>query len=200
MNHPRRRYAATAAITLALALGASACGGGSSTPSGGASSSAPPDQTVATQVTYGTVTGKLNQARRARLAHAIGRLVDGWWDAAYLGGTYPRPASSFKSAFPGFTTEAAAEAAKKPGLMTNADISGKVDGVQAIRRVVALDPLVVKGRPVGLTARVWLAFHTTGQDTGKEVVSGSLTITPEKGQWRVFAFDITKKQTRGGAK
>lgn len=188
-----------AAATLAIALGAAACGGGA-TPSGDASSSAPPDRAVATQVTYGTVTGKLDQARRTRLAHAIGRLVDGWWDAAYLGGTYPRDASSFKDAFPGFTTEAAAEAAKKPGLMTNADIAGKVDGLEAIRRVVALDPLVVKGRPVGLTARVWLAFHTTGQLTGKEVVSGSLSITPEKGQWRVFAFDITKQQTRGGAK
>ena len=31
----------------------------------------------------------------------VGKVVDRWWDAAYLGGGYPR--SSFPSAFPGFT-------------------------------------------------------------------------------------------------
>lgn len=201
MLHPGRRYAAAATTALVLALGATGCGGGS--PSSAPSSSAPPapaQQAVATQVKYGAVTGRLSKQRRARLAQAVTVVVERWWDAAYLGGAYPRAASSFKDAFPGFTTAAAADAARKPGMMTNADLSAKVDGVEPLRKVIALDPLAVKGRPVGVTARVLLTFRTTGQHAGKEVVLGSLSLTPEKGKWRVFAFDITKRQTRGGGK
>ena len=56
---------------------------------------------VPTRTTIHRVYGRLPDARRKVVRRQVGKVVDRWWEAAYLGGTYPR--SSFPSAFPGFT-------------------------------------------------------------------------------------------------
>ena len=63
------------------------------------------------------VHGRLPDTRRKAVRTQVGAVVDRWWDAAYLGGTYPR--SSFPSAFPGFTDGAEQRARADKALLTN---------------------------------------------------------------------------------
>ena len=56
---------------------------------------------VPTRTKIHRVYGRLPDARRKVVRTQVGKVVDRWWDAAYLGGSYPR--SSFPAAFPGFT-------------------------------------------------------------------------------------------------
>ncbi|HEU5038992.1 MAG TPA: hypothetical protein VFT70_18435 [Nocardioides sp.] len=148
------------------------------------------DRSVETQVSYGTVTGKLSEEARQRLADRVREVVDGWLDAAYVGGDYPR--RDFSDAWPGFTVGAQEEAHADRALMSNEDIGDRIDGVAPHKRLVRLDVLAVEQHPVGVTAHVFLGFGTTG-DLEKEVrVKGRLFLTPTDGGWKVFGYDMTK--------
>jgi len=195
MTRPTTRAAGTAATLLVLALVAGGCQDDaepSADPTPSASTSvAPPAKTA---VTYGRVTGKLPTADRKRLAAKVGAVVDGWMDAAYVGGDYPR--RGFSDAWPGFTPGARDEARHDRALMSNADIGRRVDTVDATRRRVRIDALAVRKRPVGVTAHVLLDFATTGKVKRKVRVQGRLYLTHRDGGWRVFGYDVTK----GGAR
>lgn len=186
---PRRRRAAAGAAALTGALLLAACTGGGTTEEGGASPSGPSSapEEVVTQTTVAALTGRLDQAAQDQLAAAVTDVVDGWLDQAYLG-EFPR--TDFGPAFAGFTPGAAALAQQQPDLMTSAAIAGQIEQAEATAREVALDVLAVKGQPVGVMARVNLAFETTGTLAGPQQVTGTLDLTPVDGQWRVFGFDI----------
>lgn len=190
------------AVLLVLALGSGACSGADepaepvARPSA-TSSSAPtpePPAPLVSRVTVSKVTGKLSGQRRRQLAKAVGAVVDGWWDAAYVGGEYPR--RDFKNAFPGFTKGAKAVAHRDRRLMTNLDIGARVEQVTATRRRVRVDALAVRGRPVGATARVILGFKTAGEVHRRVEVRGRLLLTRSEGRWRVFGYDLTKGRAR----
>lgn len=198
----RRRGAALATALVLAAGGALAgCGGddhdhnSSPTPSGSSTTTV---RAVPTHVRVAHVQGKLPKPARKRVTKRVGKTVDAWFEAAYLGGDYPRGAATFKHAFPGFTPPAVATARKRLGIMSNATIATRVDAVQPVTRLVALDVLAVKGRAVGVTARVKLVFRTTGKLVSRQVVRGQLDLTPFKGKWRVFAFDVTKHRPEQG--
>jgi hypothetical protein len=70
-----------------------------------------------TKVGIHQVHGRLPVARRKVVRRQVGAVVDRWWEAAYLGGTYPR--SSFPAAFPGFTAAAEQRARADKALLTN---------------------------------------------------------------------------------
>ena len=70
----------------------------------------PPLETTAT---LGKVTGKLPKAKRSKVRKQVARAVDGWIDAAYVGGDYPR--NDFATAWPGFTTGAKVDAEGRQG-------------------------------------------------------------------------------------
>jgi hypothetical protein len=180
---------------LVVAIGAGACsgGGGSVAAPGDGGSSAPTaatERTVSTRVSFGSLTGKLPPDARQRLSDQIGDVVDGWIDAAYVGGDYPR--RDFSDAWPGFTAGAQAEAHQDRALMSNEDIGDRIDGVEPYKSVVKLDVLAVKQHAVGVTARVYLGFGTTG-DLEREVrVKGRLFLTHTERGWHVFGYDVTK--------
>ena len=182
------------AILLVLALSTSACTGDSGDPAPAeptttASGPAP----LATRTTLGKTTGKLSTAEKRRLKRAVGKAVDGWWDAAYVGGDYPR--SNFKTAFPGFTRGARSDARSDKALMSNHDIGERIESVEATRRRLRIDALVVDGRAVSATARVILTFTTTG-DVSKDIeVRGRLFLSRADG-WRIFGYDMTKGAAR----
>ena len=190
------------AVLLVLALGSGACSGGddpAETPAGpatGAEASTAPEtpSPLVSRVTVSKVTGKLSASRRKQLARAVGAAVDGWWDAAYIGGEYPR--HDFKDAFPTFTKGAAAVAHRDRRLMTNLDIGSQVEQVTATRRRIRVDALAVRGRPVGATARVILGFRTAGDVRRKLEVRGRLLLTRTDGRWQVFGYDLTKGAAR----
>jgi hypothetical protein len=199
MSRRVRRTAATGALALTLGLGAGACSGaddpvepaaGSPTGSPSGSPSPAAERTLATTVSYGEVTGRMDRPTRQRLERQVQAVVDGWTEAAYLGGDYPRRA--FADVWPGFTRGAQDQARHDRALMSNQDIGERIDGVTARRNALVLDALAVRGRPVAVTARVRLGFRTSGDLERTVRVTGRLFLTRTDGQWKVFGYDVTK--------
>lgn len=187
------------AVLLALALGAGACSGHEDQPAPSVEPSATPSPSavappLATTVSVSKITGRLSAPRRRRLQVEVGEVVDRWWDAAYVGGDYPR--RDFGDAFPGFTGGADTEARGDRSLLTNATIGDRIDEVTATLRRVRVDALAVRGRAVGVTARLRLDFRTRGQIEKKFQVRGRLLLTRMDGRWRVFGYDVTKGAVR----
>ncbi|MBB6629186.1 hypothetical protein H5V45_17800 [Nocardioides sp. KIGAM211] len=197
MRTPARTGAPVAAVLLVLALLAGACSGddggdgpgaeASATATGSAAADEPAP--ITTTASLGVLTGKLGRKDRARFTKAVTRVVDDWIDAAYLDGDYPR--GDFRASFPHFTTGARAEALRERDLMTNQDVGRRIDGVTATRRVLHIDALVVRHRPVGATARFVLRLRTTGDLERRIEVAGRLFLTQHHG-WRIFGYDVHK--------
>lgn len=198
MSQPTRRISGALVGLLFLAVLAGGCDGDdeldSMAPTGSASGGAAADAPVRTTVAFGSVTGKLPRAARDRLARRVQKVVDGWIDAAYLGGDYPR--TNFTRSWRGFTAGARAEAKHDGDLMSNRDLGKRIDGVEATRRLLRLDVLAVRQRPVGVTAHVQLRFRTTGSASKKVQVSGRLLLSPGKHGWQVFGYDVAKGDAR----
>ena len=140
------------------------------------------------------VHGRLPDARRKAVRKQVGAVVDRWWDAAFLGGAYPR--SSFPSAFPGFTASAEKLARDDKAVMTNQTRGPHVDSVTATHRSVSLDILATGKRARTVTAHVVLKFDSTGDKAGRTTVSGRLFLTRTRGAWRIFGYDVAKGSTR----
>ena len=148
-------------------------------------------QPVTTRGEVAHVYGRLPKQRRAAVRRKVTALVDAWWEAAYLGGDYPR--ATFPDAFPGFTRGAEARARGDKLLMTNRDIGQRTDSVAARHRHVAMDVLAVKGVARSVTARFVLRFRTAGDETSHRVqVRGRLFLTRRHGDWRIFGYDVSK--------
>ena len=56
-------------------------------------------------------------------------MVDGWFDAAFVGGDWPR--SDLDQAYPHFSAGAARDAERDAGLMSNARYGERLDSVEA---------------------------------------------------------------------
>ena len=193
---PRPALAAVA-LLLFVSLGASGCSGDEEAPSGESSSSAPPLPTedpsefqIQTHTTSGQVVGRLSKADRKRLPDKITDVVQRWFNAAYVGGDYPR--KSFGDSFPGFTPGARQEAARDRGLLTNKTIGARIDGVTPTRSRLILDVLTVRKRPVAVTARFRLGFKTEGPARVYRV-QGSLRLTHRESGWKIFAYRVSKE-------
>jgi hypothetical protein len=143
-----------------------------------------------TRTTIHRVFGRLPDARRKTVRQQVGAVVDRWWEAAYLGGPYPR--GTFPSAFPGFTDAAEGRARADKVLLTNRTLGPRIDSVTARRRSVVLDILAAGGQARTVTAHVLLRFDTTGRRAGTTTVRGRLFLTRKRGAWRIFGYDIAK--------
>jgi hypothetical protein len=190
----RRSWAFAAVVAVALAT--SGCSGSDSDePRTAASSSAPAAATatapaVTTQVGWGRLVGRIPATRRHRLAADVRQVVDGWIDAAYLAGDYPR--TDFSGSWPGFTRGAALDARRDADLTSNHDIGASIDGVQPQTRALTLDVVSARRRPVGVTAHVALRFATTGARPETVQVAGRLFLTPTGQGWQIFGYDVRK--------
>lgn len=181
--HSTRRIGAV--LSAALAVGAAGCSGDDDKGQKPADPGAPAQ--VTTQATVAALTGKLRPDVQEQLTAAVTKMVDDWFDAAFLG-DFPR--SDYDPAFAAFTEGAATKARADLALVSAVAIADRIDHAEATGRAVGLDVLAVKGRPVGVTANVDLTFETTGALAGPQRVTGSLDLTPVDGQWKVFGFDI----------
>jgi hypothetical protein len=200
-RHSRALAEAGVLLVLALAVTLAACSGDSDGPSADPCESDPgssetagttvaPAPPVETEATMGKVTGQLPPEKRSKVRQQVAHAVDAWFDAAYVGGDYPR--DDFADAWPGFTTGAQAEARGDKALMSNQDIGADIAGVEATAREVTVDVLAVKGKPSGATARFVLKFRTDGDVRRKVEVRGRLFLTPESDGWHIFGYDVTK--------
>jgi hypothetical protein len=154
-----------------------------------------PGRTAAVEVPIvvrpGVLAGTLAPRARRAVAAEVGKVVDAWFEAAYLGGDYPR--RDFSDAFHGFTHGAARLARRDRAQMSNATIGARVDEVVPVRRTVRVDLLSPRRRAVGATARFRLEFTTAGDLARRVVVNGRLALTRTKaGAWRVFAYDVRR--------
>ncbi|WP_323794136.1 hypothetical protein [Nocardioides sp.] len=206
----RRRRASgrrAAAASLAAGVLVSAlvgCSAGESLSSSetveAAPTTTPEPAPLATVSVIGRVDGALAKSDRGPLRIRVTSAVDRWIDAAYSG-DYPR--SDFSNAFASFTKEARGRARQDAALLSNSGIGPRLETVVPVQRRVVLDVLAVKGRAVGVTAKVRLAFDLTGpltdDRTRTDLVTGSLFLTFDKSGgaagWRAFGYDLTRKES-----
>jgi hypothetical protein len=151
--------------------------------------STPAERTVATKATVGRVTGKLGKDQRKKVKTDVAKVVDRFFDNAYLG-EFPR--KSFDQAYADFTSGARADAKRDKDLLSNAEIADRIDQATGSKRRVALDVLAVKGKAYGVTARFTLDFATTGELERTERVKGYLLLDREGDGWQVFGYDVIR--------
>jgi hypothetical protein len=191
-TRPALRRAALAATATTMLLALSACSddagdepGGEGGSSSGAQPGPPP---LPTHTTMGVVSGKLSDDARARIKKKIAVVVDDWFDAAYVGGDWPRSGNTY----PHFSARAAADAKRDAGLMSNAREGKRLDSVEATKRRLRIDVLAVRHRAVGVTARFVLGMQLSGEVNRDERVAGSLFLTWQDGGWQVFGYDVQR--------
>ena len=197
-----RRSELLVVAILSAALSVAACSGDDSDPaatppSDGGGASTATDNTpapVQTTSTMGRVRGQLPQGKRSKVREQVAHAVDAWFDAAYVGGDYPR--TDFSDSWPGFTTGAKADAEDDKALMSNFASGRVISSVEALTRKVSVDVLAVQGHARGATARFVLKFRTVGDVKDDDVehkteVRGRLFLTPSPDGWRIFGYDVT---------
>ena len=195
-----RTSTVTALLVLALATGGCTgddSGDDASDPSSSPGTGQAAPREVKIRARVGTLAGELPRKRRKVVARDVGRVVDRWFEAAYLGGDYPR--KGFKDGWPGFTAGANAMARHDRRLTSNAQLSERIDGVQAISKLVKVDVFSPKKKPAGATARFRLVFRTSGNAERRVLVTGRLLLTKVKEKWKVFGFDVKKSAAPVGA-
>ena len=184
-------------LVLALAVTLAACSGDPSEPSADpgdgdpAASGATDASAVATNAMLGKVRGQLPQGKRSKVREQVAHAVDAWFDAAYVGGDYPR--NDFSDSWPGFTTGAKADAQDDKMLMSNfasgaGHLRGRGHHPQGLRRRACRPG----PRASGATARFVLKFRTDGDVQRKVEVRGRLFLTPGAEGWRIFGYDVAK--------
>lgn len=180
------KRAAAAVIGLLMSVSAlSACSGDDEPDSPGPGGSDSGEQSsVATTTKVSEITGTLPKKERQRVASAVTRVVDGWWDRAYLSD------DDTDNPYPGFTPGAARLAARDADIMTGADLAGG-DPLTATRRRVTLDVLATGKRAVGVTAAVLLVLETAGDDGQRFVVRGTVELERDKADWRIFGYRMS---------
>ena len=154
---------------------------------------------VPMQVRVTRVSGTLRKAPQGSLERKVGRAISSYFDAAYLGGEYPR--SDFDNAFATFSEGAARQARGDRGLLTNADLGKSLAGVTAKRKDARLSVLAPKNVAAGVTARIRLVFvadSEEAQDT-RVTISGRLLLTRMKsGRWHIFGYDVARSAVPAG--
>lgn len=174
-------------VALLLLAAATACSGGeeeAATPE-----ATPTVEPMSTTLNTGEVAGKLGAPRVEEAVGQVGEVVDGWLDAAFAGGEWPREVTD---AYGGFTARAAEKAAADGELTSAAGFSQQVEAVEVTRRVVAVDLAAPGGKLAGATARVKLDLETTGEVERTVRVRGRLFLTPGADGWKIFGYNLTQ--------
>jgi hypothetical protein len=193
MKLASRPALAAVSMLLCLSLGATACSDDSQGGDAGSQplpSGDPSTFAIETTTTMGQVVGRLPKHDRKRLSESITPVVQRWFNAAYVGGDYPR--NDFSDAFPGFTAGARTEARHDLELMSNDSIGMRISGVTPKASEIALDVLAVRKKAVAVTARFRLAFKTQGDLERRVGVRGRLLLTRAKPGWRIFAYHVAR--------
>lgn len=197
MKLATRPALAAASMLMCLSLGTTACSDDGGGDGGGDTSSQPPLPSgqpntfqIETTTKLGRVVGRLPKQKQKRLPHAITPVVQRWFDAAFVGGDYPR--KNFRGAFPGFTPGARADALHDIKLMSNDDIGERISGVTPKVSQIWLDVLAVRTHAVAVTARFHLAFKTQGAVDRRVGVHGQVLLSRAKQGWRIFAYHVAK--------
>lgn len=205
MTSPRvrpRQRAAAGLLGVVLLTGTAGCVSGaddpqpSPSPVPGASTGTAPTldaKPVPMAVRVTRVSGRLTRSGRAPLERSIGRTIGGYWDAAYLGGRYPR--GDFGTAFAGFTGGAEQRARHDRGFLTNSGLGRSTDNVAPKEKSAWLSVLAPNGVAAGVSARVRLVY-VAERDRWRDqrvTVTGRLLLTrKQSGGWQIFGYDVSR--------
>jgi hypothetical protein len=189
VTRPGGRSALVSAVAVLLLVGAAGCDSGDDV--GGAPHASSPSHAadvpaVATQTTIERGEG-MNAAHQAKVIDGVNAVIDPWFDKAFLG-DFPR--NDFGAAFAGFSEGAAQDAQLDLDLLSNSGISDRIQSATATNRRVRLDVFAPQGRPRGVTANFVLDFTTKGDLAESLRVHGALYIAKDKGEWKVFGYDV----------
>jgi hypothetical protein len=149
------------------------------------------------------VAGKLKQSDRTALEHNVGKVVSGYFNAAYLGGDYPR--SDFGKAFRAFSKGAAQRARHDKDLLSNAALGSTTQSVTAKKATAYLSVLAPNKVAAGVDARITLVYVADrGDKPAQQVqVTGRLMLTRKKsGGWQIFGYHVARSAsapTDGGS-
>jgi len=190
--------ATVASVVLAASLhGCSSSSGDAPAPG----ESGTPESTEATvadlrvRAKVSRVQGQLSQRRQRKLTDNLEHVLRGYLVAAYLHG---RAGDGYRGSFPPFTKDARELAVRDAAITSDAAYAGadevRPSGAAAFLSVVAPD-----GRPVGITARVFLDLDVTEKDRTRRLsLTGRLLLTPEDGRWRIFGYDLSLEPAARG--
>lgn len=149
------------------------------------------------------VSGKLKDSQRQALEHNVGKAITGYFNAAYLGGDYPR--SDFGNAFKTFSKGAARKARHDKGLLTNASLGSSTESVTPKTTAAYLSVLAPNKVAAGVDARIILVYVADrGDKPAQQVqVTGRLMLTRKKsGGWQIFGYHVARSAsaaTDGGS-
>lgn len=202
---PARGRASVAGALCAVLVLAAGCTGGSddadapkpsSSPVPSASTGAAPTleaRPVPLTVRVTRVAGRLDKKARASLERNIGRTLDRYLDAAYLGGDYPR--RDFDDAFAAFSRPAARTARHDRGFLTNAALAGSTTAVLPKQKKAWLSVLAPNRVAAGVTARIRLVYVDVREAADQRVtVDGRLLLTRKNsGGWHIFGYDVSRR-------
>ncbi len=208
------RGVAVLAATVLLAGTAAGCTGDSASregpgePQAAGSAPAAPQSTatleprpVPARVRVTRVAGTLGARDREVLAARVGAVVTGYFQDAFLGGSYPR--RSFRDAFATFSPEVRRQAVRARGLLTNQRLGATTTSVVARRQNAALSVLAPNEVAAGVTARVHLEYLAERGERGDRTVTvaGRLLLTRKpSGGWMIFGYDLSRSvRAEGGA-
>ncbi len=196
---PLRRVAVLVVVGLLAVLAAGCSSGGSddadpAAPTESVTATDPAAAPLATNATVRTVTGgRLPPKARTVLRDRVTARVDAWFEAAYLGGDYPR--TDFDDAFEVFTPAARVRALEDRNLMSNKGVGTTTYAVRALARRVTIDALAVRGRVSAVTVKFRLGLARAGESGAErtERVSGHLYLTHTRADgWQVFGYDVQR--------
>ena len=197
---PVRRVAATVLGGL-IVLGATACTGDDTPDAEPSTRPTPTSQSTSTiearpaplKVRVTRVAGRMRPKDQEVLARKVGSVVSAYFDAAFLGGDYPR--SSFGNAFRAFSKEAARQAGRDRDLLTNRKLGPTTESVVARTQTAYLSVLAPHKVAAGVTAKVELTYVAQrGAQPDQEVtVRGRLLLTRQAdGDWTIFGYDLDR--------
>lgn len=178
------RGAALGLVGVVLTATAVGCTGGDDEETGDdtsptATPSAP--AAVSLKVSVQRVAGDLNKKSRQRVLRGVTDTLQKYVDGAFLG-DYPHG----EFALARFTEGAEQRGIRDLDLLTGRAFR-EADTVTARQLKAQLAVLAPQGRPAGATAQIRFALDVDGRSV---VVTGRLLLTPQKGTWRIFGYDV----------
>ena len=146
---------------------------------------------AALQIELTAGAGDLDREARDELQGQVGDVLSTYVVAAFLG-DYPR--DDFVDSLEVFTSGAAAKAAGDIDLLT-ARRYGDADDVKAERLRARVSVFAADDVASGVSARVRFRFavHDGGEEPATFGMAGRLSLVPEQGGWRIFAYDVSRQ-------
>ena len=150
------------------------------------------------EIELATGTAGLSRQQRDDVQQQVGDALSTYVVGAFLG-DYPR--DDFVSALPAFTSGAAEYAADDLDLLTASRYSD-ADDVTAQSLVARVDVFTAAREASGAAARVRFRFeaHAAGGSSVPFTLTGRFALVPVQDEWRIFGYDVSRRDPQQGAR